>query len=95
MKEKGERRDIFWYPSEFGSRFLGGLGMFDMKLADLDNKQFPCYYMEISFFQYEPSSFEPKRIAAKNELEYLKLMLGNLFKFKQWAEKYHDEIFSE
>lgn len=37
----------------------------------------------------------PDRIEVNNKIEYLKLLLDNIIKFKQSAEIYHEEIFSE
>lgn len=57
--------------------------MFEYKLKNLDYKQFPRYYMEVPFSQDKPLPSWPKRIEVNNKIEYLKLMLDNIIRFKQ------------
>jgi len=57
--------------------------MFEYKLKNLDYKQFPRYYMEVPFSQDKPLPSWPKRIEVNNKIEYLKLMIDNIIRFKQ------------
>jgi hypothetical protein len=93
MSDKAHKMREFWVPTAKGFTFLGGLAMFEMKLKDLDNKQFPCYYMDVPFHEREDEELE--RTEVNNKVEYLKLLLRNIEKWKKEAESDYNEIFSE
>ena len=93
--EKAHQMDTIWYPTKLGGDFIGGIGMFVHKLDSIENKEFPSYYMKIPLVNEKLESDWPDRIEVNNKIEYLKLMLDNIMKFKQSADIYHDEIYSE
>lgn len=95
MSRKAEQMKTFWFPTEKGLNFLGSIALFEDKLKRIDNKRFPCYYMEVPPLQEKPLPSEPKRTEVNSKLEYLRLLLRNLVEFKQSAESFRDEIFSE
>jgi len=93
MSDNAHKMNEFWVPTEKGFTFLGGLAMFEMKLKDLEDKQFPCYYVEVPFHELRDEELE--RTEVKNGVEYLKLLLCNIEKWKEEAEFDYNEIFLE
>lgn len=93
--EKARQMDTVFNPTELGREFIGGIAMFEGKLDFIERKEFPSYYMKIPLVNEKLESDWPDRIEVANKIEYLKLLLDNITKFKQSAETYQDEIFSE
>lgn len=93
--EKTRQMDTVFNPTELGREFTGGIAMFEGKLDFIETNEFPSYYMKIPLVNEKLESDWPDRIEVTNKIEYLKLLLDNITKFKQSAEIYQDEIFSE
>jgi len=93
--EKAYQMDTIWYPTKLGREFTGGIAMFEGKLDHIENKEFPSFYMKIPLVNEKLESDWPDKIEVNNKIEYLKLMLDNIIKFKQSAEIYHEKIFSK
>ncbi len=93
--KKARQMDTIWYPTELGREFTGGIGMFESKLDFIENKEFPSYYMKNPLVNEKLESDWPDKIEVNNKIDYLSLMLDNIIEFKQSADIYHDEIYSE
>ena len=94
-RDKAEKIDGWWVPSDHGNKLIKSLVHFEMKLNDIDNLKFPRVYPKIPFTSEDSLSFEPEWIHASNKLDYLKLMLQNILELKEWVNIFHDEVYSE
>lgn len=90
MKEEAEKRDLFWYPNERGSRFIGALYMLRSHVEYIDLKTFPRAYV-YSFI----SNKEEISKVIRTRKEYLDFILDNLALLEKEYETYKEEIFSE
>ena len=91
MREEAEKKDLWWYPSEHGSRFIGSLYMLKSHIELLDLKTFPSRYI------YSFVSEKKKELlkVANNRQEYLDLIIDNLEILEKEYEEFKEKIFSE
>ena len=70
-RDKAEKIDRWWVPSAHGDKLIKSLILFEMKLINRDNVEFPRRYPRIPYSQEDSLSFEPKWLHDSNKLDYL------------------------
>ncbi len=91
MKEEAGKKDLFWYPSEKGSKLRGALSILQGKIEDIDLRKFPTAHIYSFLSKKDEEIWKP----VNNREEYLNAIIDNLTIIEKEYEKYKKEIFSE